>query len=394
MISARSLGGQKTLLVASFVAFLAVLLGRSAHSLTRLPADPGYTYIEDAVRDGLRSIFYGDPYFHVLARGLAWLTSLAPLQWHAALLSSLVHFVWAMSAVCIVWVISLEKLPKWVAVLAGFLLVSAPHAAESSLGNVGNVKWPILAAAIVVCSSRQVAQLSKPGFVVLLLTAGFTQPMTLICVIPLLRLSFEYKELRHRTLTLASLILATFALQLTKVGLSSASSGRSGKVLTPWTDMGIFWWSGLLGPLTVSVASFALLLVGKRQSIVVRTIATDLGFLSILLAGISYVMGGIADRYFVAPMTLALICGLLAVCDLKFTHPHLKRVVSLALLVVILIPTTKWFPTSPYLSSGPPWSAEVSKARGLCSRSSIRNIEIQISAGSFVTLDCEFILRG
>lgn len=394
MISARIIGGRKALLLGSFVAYLALLFGRSAHSFARLPADPGYVYIEDAVHDGLRSVSYGDPYFHVLARGLAWLTCLAPLEWHAALLSSLVHFVWAISAVCIVWVISLEGLPKWVAFLAGFLLVTAPHAAESSLGNVGNVKWPILAAAIVVSSSRQVAQLSQLWLVTLLLIAGFTQPMTLICIIPLLRLRSDDKKLQRRRLTFVCLILATFGLQLMKVGLSSASSGRSGKVLTPWTDMGVFWWSGLLGPLVTSLASFALLMIDKRSVSAVHTIAANLGFLAIILAGVSYVMGGIADRYFVVPMTLALISGLLALCELRLRNDMLKRVVLLVLFVVILIPTTKWFSTSQYLSSGPPWSAEVSKARGICAQASPKNIDLQISAGSLVTLDCEFISRG
>ena len=390
----RSSGSQRVFLLALFGTSLAILFTRSLNAFNRLPADPGYSYVEEASNQGIASLAIGDPYFHIAARTLAWLTSFAPLEWHAIVLSTLVHLVWAGCAVCIAYLVYFEAIPRWVAGLAGLLLICAPHASESSLGNVGNVKWPLLAAAIVLCSSSRVTTLSRTGPIALLIVTGLTNPISLLCVFPLIRLGLNEKAVRRQLLPLALVILATTALQLAKVGVSAASSGRDARVSEPWNGMGIFWWSGLVGPIIIALVSLAISLVSRSRNYSPSNMATNLGMISVILAAVSYRLGGIADRYFVAPLTLSLVSCLLALSESQTLNERVRLVVLTATAVMVLVPSLKWFSASRYLTSGPTWSAEVQSARDLCRESTQSNVSLEVAGGSTVELDCEYVLRG
>jgi hypothetical protein len=115
---------------------------------------------------------------------------------------------------------------------------------------------------------------------------------------------------------------------------------------------------------------------------------------AVVLGGITYRMGGIADRYFVVPLTLALIAALLALCDLGAIGARSRTVAVAASIALILVPTLKWFSASHYLSSGPAWSAEVRSSQELCSTSALQLVEIKIAGNSSVQLECEYVLRG
>jgi hypothetical protein len=140
------------------LSYFLILATRSYPSVGRLPADPGYDYVLDGSEQGLSALTLGDPYFHVGARLLALVTSWFPLAYQAVVLSILVHIVWSICAVVIANVITMETRKRWLGYLAGCFLVAAPHASESGLGNVGNVKWPLLAALLVVSGSRSSIQ--------------------------------------------------------------------------------------------------------------------------------------------------------------------------------------------------------------------------------------------
>ena len=390
----RLLGGQRVFLLALFGTSIAILFMRSLNAFNRLPADPGYDYIFQAKLDGLGSLTLGDPYFHLAARTLAWLTSFAPLEWHAAVLSTLVHLVWASCAVGIAYVVSLESVPRWIAGFAGLLLICAPHASESSLGNIGNVKWPLLTAAIVVCSSSRNTMLSKVGPIALLIVTGLTNPISLLCVFPLIRLGLNEKAVRRQLLPLALVILATTVLQLAKVGVSAASSGRDARVTQPWNGMGIFWWSGLVGPIIIALVSLAISLVSRSRNYSPSNMATNLGMISVILAAVSYRMGGIADRYFVAPLTLSLISFLLALSGFQTVNARARLVILAVTAVMLMVPTLKWFSVSRYLTSGPTWSAEVQAARDFCRGSTRSTVSLEVAGNSTIELDCEYVLRG
>jgi hypothetical protein len=107
----------------------------------------------------------------------------------------------------------------------------------------------------------------------------------------------------------------------------------------------------------------------------------------------SFYLGGIADRYFVAPLVLSSI-GFVAVL---WTKPMLgqfsiEKVLLVGFLVTSLIPTIKWFETGWYLTSGPTWSDEVEKAHDFCQNGSARQAVLSLSPSGEAEVDCSLII--
>jgi len=378
--------------LASFLLYLSVLLARTTNSLTRLPSDPGYSYIQDGADEGLPSLLLGDPYLHVAARALAWITSWIPIAAQAVVLATLVHLVWAGCAVAIAHVGWLETRSRVVTLLAGLFLVAAPHASESSLGNIGNVKWPLLTTLLVMCASAATVQRAKVPTVALMMLTGLTNPLTILCLFPLGLIAWRRADTRTRAVRLGAVCLLTLVIQLTKVGVVGATGGRFIKVTSAWEGMGLFWWSGLLGPIALStmvlIAMTALRITKRKPS----DTSLGLAVTALLVATILYQMGGIADRYFVAPMTLAILATLLTVASADLPI-GLKRLVSVAGLIMLLVPSIKWFSTGWYLTGGPTWAQEVRRANELCTGSSEQDVEIALTPSGTVILDCNHIIH-
>jgi len=372
---------------------LAVLYARTTASVLRFPSDPGYLYVQNAVDSGVNSLLIGDPYYHLAARLLAWLTSFFPLVTQAVVLATLVHLVWAACATIIARVCWLETRSRAVGAVAGLLLVTAPHASESTLGNVGNVKWPLLTTLLVVCASAVSVQNAKwPTFGLMMFT-GFTNPLTFLCLFSLGLLARRRVESRVLALRLSGACLVTLLLQLMKVGFSSASDGHSTKVVKPWEGMGLFWWSGLLGPIFLTFALFlaAVVLRFKKQSL--SDFGVTLGATALLVGVVSYQMGGIADRYFVAPMTLATLAVMVAIVSIHL-NVALKRFVWAVGVVLLMIPSVKWFSTGWFMTSGPTWAQEISRTRELCINSRIKRVAIAVSPSGSEILKCSQLIDG
>lgn len=377
-----------------FVISLIVLLLRSRSSIDRIPADPSYWYILDGHNRGLFSLTIGDPYFHVVARLLALVTSWFPLMWQAVVLATLVHCVWAACAATISSVIRLETTSRWLGYLAGFLLVTAPHAAESSLGNVGNVKWPLLAAALLLCCSPKVIQTRATYIALFVVLAGLTQPLTVLSLIPLGLLLVRRTVALRSSLKIILAVLGTLIIQVIKVGVVAATSGQSARVTRPWTGMGLFWWSGLVGPVALAVLAVSFMFVMGTKRTEVTDLLLMLGTLAVATSVASYIMGGIGDRYFVVPMTLAVITASLVASFMRSWNRRLGRVLASAAFIVLLVPTVKWFSASWYLTSGPTWSSEVRRAELLCADSERQTVELSVSPSGTNELDCEYVRRG
>jgi len=376
-----------------FLFYLAVLYARTTASVTRFPSDPGYLYIQNGVDSGVSSLLIGDPYYHFAARLLAWLTSLFPLVTQAVVLATLVHLVWAACAVTIARVCWLETRSRAVAMIAGLLLVTAPHASESSLGNIGNVKWPLLTTLLVVCASADSVQGAKwPTFALMIFT-GFTNPLTGLCLLSLGLLVWRRVETRVSALRLSGACLITFVLQLMKVGFSSASDGHSTKVVQPWEGMGLFWWSGLLGPILLTLAVFVAAAVSRFKKQNFNFFGVMLGATALLVGVISYQMGGVADRYFVAPMTLATLAAMIIIASIHLKVEP-KRFVWAAGVVLLAIPSVKWFSTGWFMTSGPTWAEEISRTRELCVNSRIERVAIAVSPSGFEIFKCTDLIGG
>ena len=374
------------LLIANF----SILNARTLQSIMRFPADPGYDYLFSGATNGIRSWFDLDPYVHLGAHFLSWLASFASLENQAILLATLVHLVWSLLAVAIFAVLNREGFSRVISLLSALSLALCPAASESSLANVGNIKWPLLIFALILISSNQLKQSPKLSGAYLFLT-GITNPLSGILFLPLLMNFYGSNKTDRKSFLLPTMgLLVSFCIQAITVGSSGLSSGAAGdKTYTPWPGMGLFWWFGLVTPTIICVAVLILQLVLRFQykSHLIIRIATVVPFLALG----SYIYGGIGDRYFVAPMVISWTVSLVFIEELA---DRLNRRISLIMFVAaflfFLIPSMKWFNSSWYLTAGSTWSEEVKLARANCATGRI-SVQLNIGDISAIVLPCTYV---
>ena len=153
--------------------------------------------------------------------------------------------------------------------------------------------------------------------------------------------------------------------------------------------MGLFWWFGLISPTVICISALMIRLF--LQVRVESHLATSIAVVVPALAIVSYLYGGIGDRYFVAPMVISWIVSLIFIHELG---SRLKRgqfiAISVVALLIFLIPTIKWFNSSWYLTAGPTWSEEVELARMNC-LSGPTSVQLNIGGISTTELPCAYI---
>jgi hypothetical protein len=379
--------------VAGLTSFVILCL-RSAQSIGRLPADPGYGYVSEAIDRGVWVMGSGDPYYHVAARAIALVVSWFPLASQAIVMALLVHLVWSLSAAIIGVVTHRQSGQIIVGIVSGLCLALVPHASESGIGNVGNVKWPLLAALVVTCTSTKLQPHDIRWIAPLVVITGLTQPITALALLPIVIRAVAARRSTKTDARISLLIVGSIVLQLQKVGLDTAATGQSTKITRPWDGMGLFWWSGIVAPILIPVAVIVICVIiwmrWKQQSVFIYV----LGLMTVVIAGMSYRLGGIADRYFIVPMTLALITALHISLLLAQLLPKLKPLLICALGIGVLVPTAKWFSTGWYMTSGPTWHAEIVRARSLCTLNDDKVVELIISPNGTVELHCDVVLDG
>ena len=143
-------------IIGSGIIYLVLIFARDWKALNRIGADTGYSYVPVADRYNLWVLFKPFPeYFEISGRAIAEIVAIFPIRYHAIASSSVVNLVWVLLALMIAIVVAEETENRIVASLAGLVLILIPHAMESSLGNIGMIKFPMTAAAaIAFCSSR------------------------------------------------------------------------------------------------------------------------------------------------------------------------------------------------------------------------------------------------
>ena len=369
------------------------LILRTIGSMNRFPADPGYDYILSAELRGMNSWFNLDPYLHFGAHFLSWLSSLLPIQIQAVGLSLLSHSIWVLASIGIYIALWSEGLNRTTRFAGALSLILIPVAAESGLGNVGNIKWPLMALSIVLASTDMTIRYPRSTSVILILS-GLTNPLLLIALVPIaLRFRISDPLTRKRLVPIALVITSTFVVQAFLVGLGGLGKGRGdSRILSPWPEMGLFWWYGLLGPVLLIVGYF----IGHRifknvpHSFALSRIALTVPVLVVA----SYIYGGIADRYFIAPMVLAWIVTISLILAITKPMNVIGRIfITGAVLVAFGLPTVKWFSASWYLTSGPTWSEEINRATDDCNRDAV-TVVVQVGAGNMTELDCSYILQN
>jgi hypothetical protein len=226
------------------------------------------------------------------------------------------------------------------------------------------------------------------------LLTGLTSPLGFLATIPIFYRLLKYRRIGKNELVVVGALLASLIANLAIVGVSQSAEGRDNTVTRPWAGMSWFWWSGLIGPLIGSIALLFFVFVFRRflQSQADAAVTLSLG--SLATSSLAYVLGGIADRYFIAPVTLTCIAIIAlghAVPSTIWTQTLPRTAVGL-LMACWLVAVVKWFPAGYYLTSGPTWSSEVRRARTVCVETSKNEVDLAISPNGTHTLSCTYLL--
>lgn len=377
-------------LAPGLVLYLVIAVLRGVRGLDQIPSDPGYSAIAQRIGNPLQLIGF-QPYLHSDQLTIASIAALAPIGFHGLLATLITHVVWAISGAVICLSLIRLQIAHWVSYVAGLILMLCPWAAQSSLGNFGNVRWPILAAVVVIVASELVQP--KPRVATLLTgscIAAITNPIAVVVVVPSLvsLLRSRTDSMRH-IVPVAGPVIAVLILNVTMNGFG----GHGAKVMTLWDGSGLFWSSGVFLPPALAITGivFSLLFLKLRTSIQNLCLMTFASSLATAL--LSYQLGGIADRYFVTPAVLSGI-GLLVLVNELTARYQLRRLLILCSLgLLAFVPSWKWFSVFPYLSNAPRWSTQVDNARQFCDGRQTLEFRLITSDGITETdpLSCELL---
>jgi len=391
----KSISNRVWVFVSSFL-YLLIIFARDWKAINRIGADTGYTYVPDAVNGNLSVLLKPFPeYFEISGRATAEIVALFPIRYHAIASSSVVNLIWVALALFIFAMIYQETDNRVLASGAGLVLIVVPHAMESSLGNIGMIKFPLTAAvAIAFCSSRAIIKYSKL-ITILALLAGLSQPILFVIALPLIWFfRSQDRDLRRKVTTLLTVVFGALIIQVLKVGVSAAARGRSGsRVMSLWPGMGLFWYSGIFFPILFCLIIIIVNSLSPFRDSKYNELRFMLCASTIALSASSYILGGIADRYFVAPMTLAWICGLLLLHDFIIVFNKLKIYALAISLIFVVVPVAKWFEAGWFLTTGPTWTSEVDRGREICATQLESEIELFVSPNSSTIVECSQLIK-
>jgi hypothetical protein len=366
----------------AFSGFLLVVTTRGWRGLDQIPSDPGYDYVGERVQTGL-SVIEFRPYLYADQSTLASIASSLPLETRAMFLTFASHLIWASCALVVYLALRRLMLHTITSLAGGLLLVTTPWAAQSAIGNYGNVRWPILVAATVVVAAE--ATNERPRVVPLTLAtvaAALSNPLHPLLLVPLLIGAGRLASTHRKTFAISALPLM---FGLTANLLNVGAGGHSEKITSFWDGAGLFWVSGQVLPSAIALTGLALSVRTIRVWSTHRLFAATLFVVVLLIAGASYRLGGIADRYYVAPAALAAIGALVWLVDTRTRSANVAKVLTIALAVVLVVPITRWFFVFPYLRSAPSWSTQVDAAQDKCDRGETTSFELLTSNGESVT---------
>ncbi len=379
----------------SSVFYTVTIFARSWNALDRFPSDPGYEYFLDAVNKGPSVLFSrSEPYLHVLPRLIAEIVIWFPVEWHAITTAILVNMLWVACGLCVAAVVCLETGSRKFAVLCGLILLIVPASMESSLVNIGNVKWPMTVAVFVACCSQHVLGKYPRMLAAGLFLLGLSNPLALIAILPLLFYAVtNVGSTRRGAVKNLLSLLATLLIQISIIGVAAASKGRGSSRVLALSNLGPFWMLGLLSPACLAIA---ILVIGSSPALRKSSLYYFWSLLSataLLLSLASYILGGIADRYFVAPMTLSWLASALLIRQMVVTIPRLGKPLIVIALLLFAVPTVKWFRAGWYLTSGRAWSDQIDDARHRCNTIGTLDFEVSFSSLRTERHECTYLIE-
>jgi hypothetical protein len=380
----------------SFLQFLALsaLLGlsillRMRGAILRLTPDASYDIFSEARNQPFSSIFsFADGYLSLLPRMMAHVIVIAPIEYTAMFSIFFTSLFWILAGAIVAYCVKSELNNIYWATIAALMVVLAPGARESSLGNIGNVRWQMFIMLAVAGSSFAFVAKFPKTFVCIALITGLSHPLAVLAIVPILisLLNPEYRSQKGRLVALI-IVGITFLIQVAvflRIGRGAIRAG----ITHWWSNPPIFWWFNWLAPLALAVFVVVVALVVKRLRDAVSTMAISLAITSFAIGSVSWIQGGIADRYFVVPTVLSWCALVVLFVGIQKVSPKLFGLVFYTITAVFFIACFKWFGPSSYLNSGPTWMSEVERLRVVCKEEPTEIVQATLSAG-IAEIRCE-----
>ena len=362
-----------------------VAFGRIITSFGKFASDPGYDFLLVVERDGLKSLISGsEGYIQIGPRLLAIFARLFPIEQQAVALNIAVTLVVIMIALLIFQVVLTQFGKMSLAVVAGLAFLVVPAAAESTVGNYGSIKWPLVAGLGVVLACRKFIDKNFLLTFVFVIFVGFCSPLAIAVSLPLAAYAFSEfgkisKSFRYLCATSVTVTLVQFLYWL--------SSGAGAQIYggevpyRPWPGMGLFWYSIWLTPLAFGLSILIVFMMLYRfSSMKLDAASVWLALSSLGVSFATYVSTGIKDSTAVAGQSLAWIAVITIMFYFIPVLPwRLVRIGMFGLLSMFFaVSTVKWYPASWYLADGEKWSALVKQAKVDCSNENVEFAKLKL----------------
>ena len=365
---------------------------RIRSALFRLPPDPGYYMFDDARHASFWKVFsYNswEGYICILQRLIALSTTPFPLAYTAILASLITSLVWVFTGVGVFAVLRILTRSTSLALLGSAMVIFVPSAAESSVGNIGGVKWQLFILASVVSACPSFYERFKWPSVLIFFVSGLSNPIAILTVIPLFpSLIGSRSKVSRMPQVLLICSSCIFAIQLLAFRASGAHTVRSQIVRWKYGQFSSFWNFNFLFPLLLAAVVLIVVLLTFFISHRIMSASMCVAATAAAVGVISYVQGGLADRYFVAPTVLSWVSIILLFHESSGGARAFTRTLLFATSSIFLIGSITWFQASSYLNSGPTWSSEIRRVRIECIETGSEWVDVNLSLGS-VAIRCE-----
>lgn len=380
----------------SVLIFTISAVGRVIYSADRLPPDPGYGFFEESHNSNLWVIFRTEGgYLDVPRRLLSEVVVLFPIRFSAFIGTGLWILLCVLSASVVMLMILRAGFSFLIALVSGLLVVLAPSASESQVGNQSVVKWFLLLLLIFALSLPREKQIKMSLLIPLILIAGISNPVTFLVFGSFVLLTLTRREQllmpRNRLIMLAFLlgfVIEFVAWRSTGVGVHKYDDS----VYQLWPGAGAFWYYNFLTPpLTCLIA--LLLKIRKFRFPEPSVLILNLACYGLVLWFGTYYLGGIADRYLVVPQILSFVVFLLYLTENLSAIKRSQVFLCAVYACVAIISLVYWYQASWFLSSGPRWSEEIDRRVIECKNSSIESVTVEQFMGNFEITCSDLVSR-
>ena len=376
-----------------FALYLLIGLARVSQTLDKLPADPGFDRLREVRTDGIRGVFSRSlGYLDISAHIGPLVTTAFGLQYSAMILTLTTVFFTALLALLIFCAVRVEVGSRFIAIICGALLMLIPAAAESTLGNHGSLKWPLIAVLCVVISAREFRSRYIGVVLVLIFFTGLSNPFTCVALSSLVSQIFRKRrvELRIEWLIISCTILTTLLQFVVWYSSGVSSHIYESATFMPWNGMGLFWWWIWTSPILFSIFVLAYVVAVWRNRTSTIIYAGWLALNALVLWVLMYWEAGIKDSTAVATCTLSSIALLIAIHSLKpIKIQRLMFVGAIGSFALLSIP---WFSAGWYLTETPNWSSEIARLQSDCEHQRVQRGEVLIQT-THIEFTCDEISK-